>query len=296
MSGSGGIDHSIALQAGRGVEQPNPLRTIGEFANVQNALNQAKLFPETLAQQRQHTIGVQRSTAYGFLAPLMDRPPEQWTHKAITDLLGPAERQGVVTHPILADLALAPSADGAALANFMRPLIASQMQTSAPERLRTVTPGTQFLPVGDQTLPLSIAPSGSLTPGVPTQSAPGFGQGYTPGERMQVMTRKATQADVDANPGLQVGQDIPIPATEVVRPYSAPIGGARIPAGALGPGGYAAPTRPLDQLGSPYRPPGVPAAPAQTSPVAGARLMKGPGGTFWVTPDKVSVFQQNGYQ
>ena len=160
-----GVDASIPLRAGAGVAQPNPLETIGHFANIQNALNQAQLFPQTLAQQQQHTAQVQRSTAYGFLAPMLALPPEQWTHQTVTDMLGRAEHAGAVTQPILADLAAAPAGDGAALSAYMRPLIASQMQTDAGGRLGAVVPATSLQNTGQAILPVNIAPPGAPVPG-----------------------------------------------------------------------------------------------------------------------------------
>lgn len=63
MSGTnGGLDPSIPLQAGRGVQQPNALQQLGQFANTQNALNQAKLFP--LIQQQQQLATKQRALEY----------------------------------------------------------------------------------------------------------------------------------------------------------------------------------------------------------------------------------------
>ena len=52
--GGGTADASIPLQAGRGTTQPeNPLQMVGQFANVQNALNANRLFPGQLQQQQQ---------------------------------------------------------------------------------------------------------------------------------------------------------------------------------------------------------------------------------------------------
>ena len=58
MSGSiGGVDSSIPLRAGQGVPPPaNPLQMIGQFANIQNALNANRLFPGQLQQQQQATL------------------------------------------------------------------------------------------------------------------------------------------------------------------------------------------------------------------------------------------------
>lgn len=61
MSGSlttGGVDSSIPLQAGKGIgQQPDALTQIGKFATIQNALNQAKLFPGQLQLQGQAIAG-----------------------------------------------------------------------------------------------------------------------------------------------------------------------------------------------------------------------------------------------
>ena len=301
------LDASIPLKAGQGVPPPvNPLQTIGQFAGIQNQLNQAKLFPEILAQQKQKTLNEQRSSAFGLLAPMLALPPEQWTHQMVTDLAAKGEGLGYVTHPILAHLASAPAADGAPLYAALRPLIATQMLGSGESRLSAVTPQTHFLDVGGQIKPLTVGAAGGLSPGIPTESAPGFEKGYSPEQGLDMKQVPATQADVDASGGkIQLGQSIWKRTTTLVGPNVNP-GGTRIPSGNLGPGTYAPPQKPLTQLGPPYRPPGAPGvnpnAPVQTPPgtaappVPGARLMKGPGGSFWVTPDKVQVFQQNGYQ
>src|ERR1700742_811781 len=98
MSGSmtGGVNADIPLQAGRGVQQPNALQQIGQFAATQNLLNsnrlfplqqqqmenQLALFPGQLQQQQQATQGgavnlsnlVNRSV-YQSLTPLLALPP-----------------------------------------------------------------------------------------------------------------------------------------------------------------------------------------------------------------------------
>ncbi len=299
MSGSiGGVDASIPLRAGQGVAPVNPLATIGQFAGIQNQLNQAKLFPETLAQQRQRTLNDQRSGSYGLLAPMLAKPPDQWSHEEITNLLARGEHNGYVTQPILADLAAGPTGDGAALSAYLRPFIASQMQTAAESRLGAVTPTPSSISVGGQIIPTAISPAGAPFPAIPTQSTEGFTIGYSPSDRLATTTRAATQADVDASGGgITLGQQLTVPLTSVpaTNGYNPGAGGARVPIqpGALGPGGYVAPQRPLTQLGAPYRPPGPPGSAAH---VPGARLMRGPGGSFMVPPDKVSLFQQNGYQ
>lgn len=117
MSGTGGVDDSIPLRAGQGVQQQNPLQTIGQFAGIQNAINQNKLFPLVqqqmqLANQRSGVglqsdqsslIQQQRQLGYASLAPLLAKKGPL-TLDDVTSGLAGFEKSGGVSAPVLNEL------------------------------------------------------------------------------------------------------------------------------------------------------------------------------------------------
>lgn len=307
MSGSmgsiGGVDSSIPLRAGTGLGAPtDPMERIGKFATVSNAINTGQIQQQQLQSGKLSLFQQMKQTAMAHLAPLVANGDIK-SMSDFTTALARLEGNGVITQPFIQTMSDS-IARGGDFNKTLRDMTVAGMQP--PEKVGDVLytrPGT--LDVGGQIIPTLTGAPGTSREGQVTTPTQGFEKGYTPGERLPTLTRKATQADVDRDPRLTIGQDIPIPATEVVKPYSNPgIGGARLPQGGLGPGGYQPPKRALDQLGPAYRPPGAPASPtgiplppgAGTPPIPGARLMKGAGGAFWVPAEKVELFKQNGYQ
>lgn len=117
MSGSLQADPSIILKAGQNVQQSNPLQTIGQFANVQSAINQNRLFPleqqrMQLANQRSQLglqsdqsslIQQQRQLGYAAAAPLLAKKGPI-TLDDMTTALGGFEKAGGVSAPVLNEL------------------------------------------------------------------------------------------------------------------------------------------------------------------------------------------------
>jgi len=114
MSGalsSPGFDPAIALQAGRNLPPPaNPLQTIGQFATVQNAINQNKMFPGQMELQQQRIsankadlLQTWKQAAARQLAPLLAEGANPTLADATTTLAR-LESQGMSTHEPLAAL------------------------------------------------------------------------------------------------------------------------------------------------------------------------------------------------
>ena len=191
MSGStdglsnGGLDPSIPLQAGRGVQQTNPLGMIQQYANTANALNQLKLFPGQLQQQQQQTQSGATSlaqqnyrAAYGSLAPLLAKPQGTITVDDVATGLGSAEQNlGLVTQPVLQDiLANAPPPNTPAYDAYIRSRVASMSQATPDAAVAQVTPhaGESVTGPGGVVQPTTVNPAGLQNPGV-TTVAPGAG-------------------------------------------------------------------------------------------------------------------------
>lgn len=185
MSGSmiGGVDASIPLQAGRGVQQVNPLQQIGQYAQTQALINQNKLFPGQQQLQQQaiqsgatNLASLTTQKAYQSIAQLLALPPGQITHDAVTTALGSVEHNlGLPTHGVLNDIfATAPTGDGPAFDTKMRALLASRAQISPESAVAQVTPQTgPPISTGQATLPTTVNPAGLPNPGQinPTGSA-----------------------------------------------------------------------------------------------------------------------------
>lgn len=296
MSG-GGVDASIPLKAGAGIPAPvNPLAQVGDFARTLGAINSTKLQGQQLQAGQMSLAQQLRQLAYSHLAPgVADGTIHD--ESSLTTALGTLEHNyGIPTDGVLRDI-VSQTGQGGNFADRLKALTVAGAQ--APENaVKAVAPTVSNVDVGGQIITRTTPNAGMPNQGVPTDVA-GTTKGYTPGEQLGGIHRPATQADVDAGRATAIGQDIIVPATNLPASggYNPGVGGARVPVppGALGPGGYRPPQRPLTQLGAPYQPPGT-AAPGAAAPGTGARLMKGPGGSFMVPPDKVAIFQQNGYQ
>ena len=129
---SGATD--IPLQAGRGVVQPNPLQSLGQFAQIQNQLNQNKLFPGQQALQQQAVQGGQlnlmqhfRQAGAAAMAPLLAKQGVI-THDDVTNSMAQAEASGVSSQPTLAAIAKLPANDPATFDAGVRSYIQANTQ------------------------------------------------------------------------------------------------------------------------------------------------------------------------
>lgn len=171
--GTGGIDDSIALQAGRGVQQPNPLATIGQFANIQNALNTAKLNPLmaqqlSLANQRSalglqsdqsSLIQQQRQLGYASLAPLLAKKGALTLDDITTGLAG-FEKSGGVSAPVLNEMQHIPLTGDPAIddANFRAHILSNAQAPNAAAG--AVLPGVATVDTGPDIQPITIGARG----------------------------------------------------------------------------------------------------------------------------------------
>ncbi len=279
----GGVDASIPLQAGKIMQnQPNPLASAGQFADTLGKFNQLKLFPGQLTLQQQAITGGGASLAQHLnqvganaMVPFLSEGAP--TMAQLTNLAGHVEHfAGGSTQGIMSQVAAIPDApDSPEWGRKVKAIIASQAQTNPAESVAQVA-GT---PVDQDVGGLIV--SGTKAPahagGVITTTS-SVTKGYTPGEQLGGIHRRSTQADVDAGRATQVGEDMIVPQTTLPASggYNPGTGGARtaVPPGALGPGAYHPPQRPLTQLGAPYQPPGAPAAPISPPPAAAIQHLK----------------------
>lgn len=208
MSGalsSPGFNPAIALEAGRGIPAPpNPLQTIGQFAQVQNAINQNKLFPGQMELQNQD---ITRNTvqnaqminraAYASIAHLLDRPDGTISHADWTNALASAENNlGLPTHGVINDMVQAmPGGDGPDFDRAARSIILARSQP--PERAaNAVLPSYNLQDVGSHYAPMKNPAPGMPGYGNPEQSGPDLGKGLSPSEIAGQVDRLATEADV----------------------------------------------------------------------------------------------------
>src|SRR6185437_2814108 len=192
MSGSiGGVDANIPLQAGRGVQQPNPLAQIGQFAQTQNALNENRLFPGRQQLQQQAFQGGQvdlqgkiNQAVYGSLTPLLALPAGSITHDEVTTALASAERNlGLPTNGVLQHiLAIGPSGDGAPWDAKVRTVIAAGAQPYASAAAQVTPQAGPVIDVGPTLQPSVVSPVGSPTPGVVSPAGGSYAKGLTPSE------------------------------------------------------------------------------------------------------------------
>lgn len=179
-------DPSAILAAGQGVQQTNPLQQIGQFAEVQNALNTNKLFPGQMKLQGQQVQTGQvdlashiRQGGYTALVPLLSLP--NITHQDVTNALAGYEAAGGISQPVLNDiLKEAPTGDGADFNARARALIAANAQTSPAQAVAEVTPSQSTVDVGPAIQPLNIAPPGSAQPGAVSPVGGAFEKSLTP--------------------------------------------------------------------------------------------------------------------
>lgn len=271
MSGSiGGVDASIPLQAGRGVQQPNPLQQIGQFAQIQNALNSNRLFPAQqqqldLANQRSQIglqsdqsglIQQQRQLGAAALTPLLAKKGPLSLDDITTALAG-AEKSGVVTQPTLADFQGVQITGNPAIddANFRAHILANSQPPAAAAG--AVTPSQGAADVGPSILPYTTGARGMPDQGVVTPVGQPLSKGIAP----QLVSTGAgvvpTSNGQQTGPGIsnqlspaqlatptQIGIDpktgAPIMGTLeqfLGKTGASPLGTGRFPGALVGPGG-----------------------------------------------------------
>jgi hypothetical protein len=303
MSGalsSPGFDPAIALQAGRGVAPPNPLQTVGQFANTMNAINQTKLFPGQMELQNQD---ITRNTvqnaqminraAYASIAHLLNKPEGSITHTDVTNAMASAEANlGLPTHGPISDLGrIMPGADGPDFDRSIRDLILARTQP-AERAAAAVVPSLSLQPVGDQAIPYRTPQGGQAGAGNPTQAGPGISLGVSPEFKANQVGRPATAMDVAKlhAQGIEITVNTPltVPMVDVLYQQGAlPQSGQRVPQGgvpgSMGPGNYPAPSPAAPPTSPPGTMPTVPAVRAPASAPGTIPLPPGAGGTPVVT-------------
>lgn len=297
IMGGFGVDSSLPLQAGRGV-QSNPLESVGNFARTLGAIQQTQLFPGQLTLQQQAVQGGAATLAKhlsqvgaSMLLPSLSNP--NFSMEDLTHAAGAAEQAGGSSHGVLGILGAIPFAPNTPeWRTAVRQGVASLAQTNPTEAVAQIAGA-----------PAEQATANGIVAGVraPAVAGGGFSPATTTpmGLAPARDKRPATAEDVAANPSLTLGQPIftVLPGVGGNPPAPAPGNSG----GNLGSGGYRPPQRPLNQLAPAYTPPGgaAPAAPGGPPPrVAppGSVVMHGPGGTFMVPPDKIDTFKKAGYQ
>lgn len=285
----GGVNTAIPLSAGQGAAQLNPLAQVGNFADTLGKINQLTLQKQAItggaATVAQHLQQVGTNAMLPFLA--IDNP----TMGDLTNAAAYAEKiAGGTTNHIMQIAQNNPYPPNTPeWGNWMKRSIGALSQTDPTAAVAQAagTPAEQMTANG-----ISAGVRAPATAGAGFTAATTTPMGIAPARA----TRPATAADVAANPSLTIGTPI-----FTVLPGSAAPGA---PGASLGPGGYRPPQRPLTQLGAPYAPPGgaptgAPATPTPVAPAAPAPasiVMRGPGGAFLVSPDKVAAFRAAGYR
>lgn len=245
MSGNiGGIDASIPLQAGRGVQQSNPLATIGEFANIQNALNQNKMFPGALALQggqqtlqgqaiqsgQSNLIQQQRQLGAASLVPLLAKKGPL-SIDDVTTALGAAEKSGVVTQPTLADFVGVPMTGNPALDDAaIRAHIAANAQAPTNAAGAVAQGAGPTLDVGPTIQPTTVAPAGMPGSGVITPAGQSYAKGLTP-EAASTPTQIGNDPKTGAPMFTTRGTAVPILNSN----QPSPLGTGRLPPALLNP-------------------------------------------------------------
>jgi hypothetical protein len=251
MSGSiGGVDASIPLQAGKGVAPVNPLAQIGEFANVQNALNTAKMFPGQLALQKQqqqsnamNLIEQNNQGAAHFLSQFVTTPPKDIN--AFTDLAARAEAMGYSAAGLNHARQVA-EANGVPLADAFQRWVVANAQP-AHTAVNSVAPAQTTMNAGDVVLPIATPNPGTPGAGQPRQVAPGIAVGPSAEFWQAQIDRLVTTPEDAARYGVPIGTKIDeaaIARAKQQHSYTQP--GTRIPAagtsqpsaGIPGNGGY----------------------------------------------------------
>jgi hypothetical protein len=209
------VDPSISLAAGTGsAAPPNPLNTINQFAQTQNALNQTKLFPLQYQQQQlavnqgQLNQTRMRMQAVGaMLAPLAGSP--NLTHADVMGALGGLKAAGFPTQEFEADAAQTmPTADGPELAQWFKTNVAGRIMS--PDAIAAAVVGT----------PSSINTGTGIQPGLTGGALSANPGAFTPaGQPVQVYPSRSDLA-----------QRVPGPPGTGGAPTTAPLGAVTPPA------------------------------------------------------------------
>jgi hypothetical protein len=241
----GGVNATIPLQA-RVPQQPNPLQTIGEFANIQNALNTAKAFPGALTLQQQSIQSGQtdllnkwnRTVAQG-LVPLLSLPPGGINEKNFTDAVAPYEPLGVSAHGILDYV----TKNQAALGGFDPAVRQAAVVFSQPSEnaVAAATPTPATINTGQGIKPVLVAPRGVANQGQMQPVGAPF-QVYPSREFLSTQVGRPATAEEAAALGVQPGT--PLNETMLTRLTSQGAGGLAGPAGVTGIAGPATPQNP----------------------------------------------------
>lgn len=276
MSGTGGIDDSIPLRAGQGAQQANPLQQIGQFAGIQNALNEAKLFPGRLQQQGIATQGqqlglakAQNSAAYQAGLPIVANP--NFTLDDLTGAMGSAEKNmGIPTHQVVTDIASLPQAPNTPeWRQAVKQVMFSRAQVDPGAAASILAPSEgPTLSTGQVDTPTLRAPISSLNPGSLTPNG-SVTKVLTPSELATQVNRPAT-ADDAARLGVPAGT--PLTETMLQRLNQQGAGALTGPAGAAGTPGAPSPLG-TGRLPAALRNPSAAASPnagAPTAPAGGA--------------------------
>jgi hypothetical protein len=202
MDSGGGVNASIPLQAGVGVTPtPNPLQTIGQFADTKNALNQLQMFPQQqqlLEQQVQQAgIGTQQAQqnfmrgqwqgGWNALTPLLALPAGTIKIADATSALGAYEAAGGISQPVIADILQgAPPGDGTQTDTWFRARIAANSQENPAQAVQEVTPQAGSVDVGGMIQPTVTAPAGSPNVGTVTPIGGAFAKTISPDQANQL--------------------------------------------------------------------------------------------------------------
>ena len=272
---NGGLDPNIPLQAGRGVPAPNPLASLATFANTQNALNQAKLFPGQMQLQQQAIAGGATSLAqqqfragYGVMIPLLAKP--DFTLDDVTNALASGEHNfGIITQPVLADIvANGGPPNTQQWRNVIRSRIASMSQGSPETSVAQVTPRAAEPVMGpnQQLQPTTVNPAGLPNTGVVTVAPnAGIPVGLSP-----EAASTPTQTGIVPS-GPNAGAPITGTRQQFIEQTAtpSPLGTGRLPAALRNPAAAPQPIAPVAPSSTPAQPiaPGIVTGlgPAQTA-------------------------------
>lgn len=270
MADTGGVDSSIALQAGQGVQQQNnPLQTASQYIGLQNALQQQQLYPGQIQQQQNElslfpgqkalqqqavsggALGLAQKTnqaAYSMLSPLLSDPT--MTHDKLTTALAGIEAAGIPTGGVIADFQKSlPGGDGPGFQKSFRTLVGARMLTSPDSQLAATVGTPSSMTNGQQIQPGSTggvlsAQPGAFTPGgAPTQVYPSRGELLTQQPGIDPATGQPTAVPLATRATAQGAGSLTGPAGAPTVP--SPFGTGRLPAALLrNPSGAVSPAEP----------------------------------------------------
>lgn len=219
MSGSmtGGVDSSIPLRAGQGVgQQPDALTQIGKFASIQNALNQAKLFPGQLQLQGQAIAGntadlgrVAQVRWAQMMAPILADPniPDDDLPKHGTQAAAVLETMGLPGHMITRSLA---ATGGPGIRNQYAALARSSMAPVGQEAAEAA-PAQGTFDAGPAQFPTQTGRPLSTNAAQITIPGEGLTKGLSPGEQASQVTRPVTDAEaarLGVPPGTPITEEL----------------------------------------------------------------------------------------